>query len=107
MEPTGEAYLLAAAAVHQPLRTAEHDPIAAIKDAVARVITASGDAYTASGGEEFAPWLRENLGEGELLTAIVTRAEMSPTAAVAQSQVASSRSAPRDASTLRAVVSVE
>ena len=92
MEPTGEAYLLAAAAVHQPLRTAEHDPIAAITDAVARVITTSGDAYTVSGGDEFAPWLRENLGEGELLTAIITSAEMAPTADAAQSHVASSLS---------------
>lgn len=92
MDPSGEAYLLAAAAVHQPLRSAEHDPVAAIKDAVARVTTVSGDAYRVGEGHEFATWLRENLGEGELLTAIVTSDALLPSGEAAQECVAASLS---------------
>ena len=76
MDSVGEAYLLAAAAVHQPLRTVEHDPVAAIKDAVARLLSESGDEYSVGGGVRFEDWLRSNLGEGELLTAIVTSPEL-------------------------------
>src|SRR5690625_7614039 len=56
MDPSGEAYLLAAAAVHQPLRSAEHDPVAAINDAIARDTSVSCDAYRVGEGHEFARW---------------------------------------------------
>lgn len=84
MEPVGEAFLLAAAAVHQPLRSADHDPVAAIKDAVTRVRSlgaASRGVGVGNEREDFAQFeklLRSNLSEGELLTAIITSPELVP-----------------------------
>ncbi|HLS04629.1 MAG TPA: DAK2 domain-containing protein [Actinomycetales bacterium] len=91
IDQAGEAYLLAAAAVHQPVRSEDHDPIKAIVDAVTRVRTVSGDAYTVGQVQKFDDWLRGNLADAELVTALVTSDEIAVTAEQAEACVAARR----------------